>query len=288
MCCVRLSVFCLAAVPLLSVGPALLAVVFLSCCFPGLLFGASVVVGCVAARLVAAVQVFWHPFSGHNWASPWFMSCHDMPCFSIPPQVCPAFMGRACVRVEFKMQGCTKTLVSGGDIETNHLSVLAEPSRLHSWSWRQNIVLLFGSSSFDKLLSQFKKWNQMLMTWHYKCLYKQFCPSVCVCVYVCMCLRNCVGHLTWSGQTCISRIVWVHGCNSWERNDESRLDLLLIVVHISSRWFGYVLRVADMMRLSEKGCTFCMWWTPPTTVSWQESEAPKPAGSAVRNQKARQ
>lgn len=112
--------------------------------------------------------------------------------------------------------------------------------------------------------------------------------QVCVCVYVCMCLRNCVGHLTWSGQTCISRIVWVHGCNSWERNDESRLDLLLIVVHISSRWFGYVLRVADMMRLSEKGCAFCMWWTPPTTVSWQESEAPKPAGSAVRNQKARQ
>lgn len=199
MCCVRLSVFCLAAVPLLSVGPALLAVVFLSCCFPGLLFGASVVVGCVAARLVAAVQVFWHPFSGHNWASPWFMSCHDMPCFSIPPQVCPAFMGRACVRVEFKMQGCTKTLVSGGDIETNHLSVLAEPSRLHSWSWRQNIVLLFGSSSFDKLLSQFKKWNQMLMTWHYKCLYKQFCPSVCVCVCVHVFAELCgPSHLKWS------------------------------------------------------------------------------------------
>ena len=49
---------CLAAVPLLSVGPALLAGVSLSCCCP--VFGVCVwAAGCVAARLVAAVQVFW-------------------------------------------------------------------------------------------------------------------------------------------------------------------------------------------------------------------------------------
>ena len=44
---------CLAAVPLQSVGLALLAVAFL--------VGVCVVVGCVAARLVAALQVFWGP-----------------------------------------------------------------------------------------------------------------------------------------------------------------------------------------------------------------------------------
>ena len=80
--------------PLPFVGPALLAVVFLSCCFPVLLLCVCVcvVVGCVAARLVAAVQLFGVPFVSPSslvlvlgtWAVgftlgfPWCMSRHVM------------------------------------------------------------------------------------------------------------------------------------------------------------------------------------------------------------------
>ncbi len=114
---------CLAAMPLPSVGPTLLAVVFLPCCFPALLLGCVwpsdvLRLGLLLYTCFAAPFVF--PFSlvlfswtwGHNWVSPGFMSWHIM-FFSVPPQPCPAFMGRVCVRVR-NIWKDVKLLIAGG------------------------------------------------------------------------------------------------------------------------------------------------------------------------------
>ena len=94
--------------PLRSVGLALLAGVLVSCCFPVLLFGVCVwAAGCVAARLVAAVQLFGVPvvfpssFVLSSWTLvvglpsgfPWFMSCH----VELPMHTQPLFLWAGCV-----------------------------------------------------------------------------------------------------------------------------------------------------------------------------------------------
>ena len=107
--------------PLRSVGLALLAGVLVSCCFPVLLFGVCVwAAGCVAARLVAAVQLFgvpavfpasfvlssWTLVVGLTSGFPWFMSCHVMLSCPCIPSPCFSGLG-VCVDLLKRSKTCT-------------------------------------------------------------------------------------------------------------------------------------------------------------------------------------
>ena len=95
---------CLAAVLLLSVGPALLAGVSLSCCFPGgllavLRLGLLLLYRCFWGSLLCFLPPSSCP-RGLRWlvslqVSPWFISCHDMFWLHASPALF-SWAGRVC------------------------------------------------------------------------------------------------------------------------------------------------------------------------------------------------